>query len=129
MKKFMSDKMWLILQVCSLADGPLNADELSAKLIEVCHKNKQYGFWGKIISHLGEPVINAWLAVVYHRGFLTDCLEELIFAGRILAVTDNRQSRYPDFRYSITARGRRSFRIFVRYHVRSKMRKQKTSLA
>ena len=125
----MSDKMWLILQVCSQADGPLNANELSAKLIEVCHENKQYGFWGEIISHLGETAINGWLTIVYHPGFLTDCLEELVFTGRILAVTDSPRLRYPDFRYSVTARGRRSFSVFVRYNARAKRRKQKALLA
>jgi hypothetical protein len=126
MKKFMTDKMWFILQICSEADGPLNANELSDKLIEVCLENKQYGFWGKLISHLGKPAINTWIKVVYNPGFLSDCLEELIFAGRIIAIPD---SRHSDFRYSITARGRRSFRIFVRYNARSIRRKRKASLA
>ncbi len=125
----MTDKMWLILQICEAADGPLNPEQLSERLIEYCLENEEYGFWGKIFSRFGKSTIIIWTDVVYHPGFLIDALEELVFTGRVLAETNNPQSRNPDYRYSITARGRRSFSVFVRYNARVKRRKQKTSLA
>lgn len=126
MKKLISHKAQLILIVCTNAGEPISAPDLSDVIIEHSIEYNRFGPVGTFLYRYFDIALMPWLTVTMSPAFLTECLEELVMSGRLVE-----QGKFPNLRYTITNRGRRTMRVIQNWEARAdrKARSSKTQLA